>query len=104
MAVPNPTIATGLTLVALDTSRGSANNITATLTGGSSYYVAVMDFAGVPTRYSLCMTVGRRVHADSECTLLSERRDAVGHTGHRAATPRHPQHRSHRGIHAGDGR
>ncbi len=58
MAVPNPTTATGLTLVALDTSRGSANNITATLTGGSSYYVAVMDFAGVPTRYSLCMTVG----------------------------------------------
>ena len=64
MAVPNPTTATGLTLVALDTSRGSANNITAPLTGGSSYYVAVMDFAGVPMRYSLCMAVG------VVCTLI----------------------------------
>jgi len=64
MAVPNPATATGLTLVALDTARGSANNITASLVGGSSYYVAVMDFAGVPTRYSLCMAVG------VVCTLI----------------------------------
>jgi hypothetical protein len=64
LTVPKPATATGLTLVALDTSRGSANNITVSLTGGSSYYVAVMDFAGVPTRYSLCMAVG------VTCTLI----------------------------------
>jgi hypothetical protein len=65
LTVPNQSLATGLTLVALDTARGSATNVVAPLTGGSSYYVAVVDFAGIPMRYSLCMAVGASV-----CTLI----------------------------------
>lgn len=36
---------------------GSSEGLSLGLTGGLSYYVAVVDYAGVPERYSLCMAV-----------------------------------------------
>lgn len=58
LTTPNPSTGTGLTLVALDTTAGSTSNVTAILSAGASYYIAIQDFAGVPTRYSLCMARG----------------------------------------------
>jgi hypothetical protein len=58
LKVPNPANGQRLALVALDTSRGSTNDITTTLNADSSYYVAVVDFAGAPMRYSLCIARG----------------------------------------------
>ena len=58
--VPNSATSTGLTRVGVDTSPSSTGNLTLTLNSGPgpnipSYYVAIVDFAGVPTRYSLCI-------------------------------------------------
>jgi len=44
---------------------GSVEDVTVVLNGGESYYVAIVDYAGVPTRYSLCMAQGLAV-----CTLI----------------------------------
>jgi hypothetical protein len=67
LTVPNSASSTGLTLVGADTAAGSTSNITLTLNAGASYYVAVVDFAGVPTRYSLCMA---RAIALPSCTPI----------------------------------
>jgi hypothetical protein len=55
MTVPSPT--QGLTLVGRDVSRGSTNTLDLLLQPGD-YYLAVVDSAGVPTRYSLCIAIG----------------------------------------------
>jgi hypothetical protein len=55
LTVPTPT--QGLSLVGLDTLRGSASSLNLTLAPGD-YYLAVVDSAGVPTRYGLCMAIG----------------------------------------------
>ena len=55
MTVPSPT--QGLTLVGRDVSRGSTNTLDLLLQPGD-YYLAVVDSAGVPTRYSLCIAMG----------------------------------------------
>ena len=57
LTVPNSSTSTGLTVVGADTTAGSTDSVTLTLNAGpsSSYYVAIVDFAGVPTRYSLCI-------------------------------------------------
>jgi hypothetical protein len=60
LAVPSPT--QGLTLAGADIARGSASSLNLVLTPGD-YYVAVVDSAGVATRYSLCIAIG------STCTL-----------------------------------
>jgi hypothetical protein len=56
--VPNPSTGQTLSVVAFDTSAGSTSDITTLLNAGNSYYIAVVDFAGVATRYSLCMARG----------------------------------------------
>lgn len=71
MTTPNPSTGQGLNVVAFDTSKGSSSDITTTLTAGTSYYVAVVDFAGVPMRYSLCMTRGFALCALSPNAALS---------------------------------
>ena len=58
LTTPNPSIPQGLSVVAFDTSAGSNNTINTVLNAGNSYYIAVVDFAGVPTRYSLCIARG----------------------------------------------
>jgi hypothetical protein len=58
LTTPDPATGVGLNLVALDTAKGPVSDIIAALPGGASYYVAVVDFAGVPTPYSLCITRG----------------------------------------------
>lgn len=58
LTTPNPSTGQGLNVVAFDTTAGSSNDITTTLIAGNSYYIAVVDFAGVPARYSLCMARG----------------------------------------------
>jgi len=63
LTTPNPSTGQTLSLVAFDTTAGSTNDITTTLNAGSSYYIAVVDFAGVPTRYSLCIARGLSVCA-----------------------------------------
>src|SRR5229473_2818639 len=71
MTVPNAAIGTTLTLVAADTAAGSAASVTVTAPATpaqSSYYIAVVDFAGVPTRYSLCYT--QALVLGTPCTLL----------------------------------
>src|SRR2546425_123474 len=57
LTVPNSSTSTGLTVVGADTTAGSTDSVTLTLNAGpsSSYYVAIVDFAGVPARYSLCI-------------------------------------------------
>jgi hypothetical protein len=60
LTVPAPS--QGLTLAGRDVSRGSASSIDVLLAPGD-YYVAVVDSAGVATRYSLCIAIG------STCTL-----------------------------------
>lgn len=62
LTVPSPV--QGLTLAGSDVSRGSASAVNLLLNPGD-YYVAVVDSAGVPTRYSLCMAIG------TTCTLPS---------------------------------
>jgi hypothetical protein len=52
-----PTPAQGLTLAGRDVSRGSTSSLDLLLNPGD-YYVAVVDSAGVPTQYSLCITIG----------------------------------------------
>jgi hypothetical protein len=55
LTVPSPS--QGLSLAGQDVSRGSASSLDLLLTPGD-YYVAVVDSAGVPTRYSLCIAIG----------------------------------------------
>jgi hypothetical protein len=62
MTVPSPV--RGLSLAGRDLARGSANSLDLLLDPGD-YYVAVVDSAGVPTRYSLCIAIG------ATCTLPS---------------------------------
>jgi hypothetical protein len=62
LTVPSPS--QGLTLAGRDVSRGSASSLDLLLAPGD-YYVAVVDSAGVPTRYSLCIAIG------ATCTLPS---------------------------------
>ncbi|MGQ0715312.1 MAG: Ig-like domain-containing protein [Gemmatimonadaceae bacterium] len=57
-----PSLSQGLTLAAADSARGSTISINPLLVPGD-YYLAVVDSAGVPTRYSLCMALG------TSCTL-----------------------------------
>jgi hypothetical protein len=79
---------TGLSVVALDTTAGSTSNITVTLNAGTSYYIAIQDFAGVATRYSFCMARGivpscstiAAVAPISSATRASPRRRAVSRT------------------------
>ena len=52
----------GLNLAGIDTLRGSASSLNLTLWPGD-YYLAVVDSAGVPTRYGLCLAIG------SSCTV-----------------------------------
>ncbi len=47
-------VSPSLTLVAADTSTGSTVDRTVPLTPGQ-YYAVVVDFAGVPTRYAICI-------------------------------------------------
>jgi hypothetical protein len=47
----------GLSVAGQDVSHGSASSLNLLLTPGD-YYVAVVDSAGVATRYSLCMAIG----------------------------------------------
>jgi hypothetical protein len=54
LTVPSPV--QGLTLAGRDVSRGSASSLDLVLSPGD-YYVAVVDSAGVPTRYSLCIAI-----------------------------------------------
>jgi hypothetical protein len=70
LTVPNSSTSTGLTLVGADTAAGSTSNITLSLNAGGSYYVAVVDFAGVPTRYSLCMVRGAGILPPLPCTPI----------------------------------
>ena len=70
LTVPNSATPTQLTLVGADTAAGSTSNITLTLNAGASYYVAVVDFAGVPTRYSLCMMRGGSILLPPSCTPI----------------------------------
>ena len=60
LTVPSP--AQGLTLAGSDVARGSASALNLLLNPGD-YYVAVVDSAGVATRYSLCIAIG------TTCTL-----------------------------------
>ena len=53
LRVPAPT----LDSLGAATGTGSTEGLTLALPPGN-YYLAVVDFAGVPTRYSLCMRVG----------------------------------------------
>jgi hypothetical protein len=55
LTVPSPT--QGLSLAGLDTVRGSASSLNLFLSPGD-YYLAVVDSAGVATRYSLCLALG----------------------------------------------
>jgi hypothetical protein len=57
-----PNSSQGLNLAGLDTLRGSASSLNLTLFPGD-YYLAVVDSAGVPTRYGLCVAIG------SSCTV-----------------------------------
>jgi hypothetical protein len=47
----------GVAEVASSLAPGSTESLVAGLSGNSAYYLAVTDFAGVATRYSLCMRV-----------------------------------------------
>ena len=71
MTAPNPATGQPLSVVAFDTGKGSSSDITTTLNAGTSYYVAIVDFAGVPMRYSLCMARGFALCALSPSTALS---------------------------------
>ncbi len=52
-----PTASNGLDRVGLDTTTGSTSKLTMLL-APADYYLAVVDFAGVPTRYALCIVDG----------------------------------------------
>jgi hypothetical protein len=52
-----PSLSQGLSLAGRDVARGSASSLDLLLAPGD-YYVAVVDSAGVPTRYSLCIAIG----------------------------------------------
>jgi hypothetical protein len=47
-----------MTVVASSARAGSTEDIQVLLLGAGNYYVVVTDFAGVPTRYSLCFGAG----------------------------------------------
>jgi len=71
MTVPNSGTGTGLNIVAADTAAGSFADVSVTAPASpanSAYYIAVVDFAGVPTRYSLCL-LGAAV-LPGPCTLI----------------------------------
>ena len=70
LTVPNSATPTQLTLVGADTAAGSTSNITLSLNAGASYYLAVVDFAGVPTRYSLCMARQVSILLPPTCTPI----------------------------------
>jgi hypothetical protein len=70
LTVPNSATPTQLTLVGADTAAGSTSNITLSLNAGASYYVAIVDFAGVPTLYSLCMARGGSILLPPSCTPI----------------------------------
>ncbi|MDQ4079634.1 MAG: hypothetical protein M3125_02655, partial [Gemmatimonadota bacterium] len=53
--VPNPS--QGLNAAGVDTVHGSASSLNLNLPPGD-YYLAVVDSAGVPTRYGLCIAMG----------------------------------------------
>jgi hypothetical protein len=55
LTVPSP--AQGMTVAGSDLAHGSGTALNLVLAPGD-YYVAVVDSAGVPTRYSLCMAIG----------------------------------------------
>jgi hypothetical protein len=59
----------GLILEPIDSSRspGSSERLTVSLGPDNDFLIAVVDEAGVPTRYSLCVAVG------STCSFLDER-------------------------------
>lgn len=55
LTVPSPS--QGLSIAGRDVVRGSSSSLDLLLWPGD-YYVAVVDSAGVPTRYSMCMAIG----------------------------------------------
>jgi hypothetical protein len=70
LTVPNSGTGTGLTVVGADTAAGSLADVSVTAPASpanSSYYIAVVDFAGVPTRYSLCF---QRVALPGACAPI----------------------------------
>jgi len=70
MTVPNSGTGTGLNIVGADTAAGSFADVSVTAPASpanSSYYIAVIDFAGVPTRYSLCF---QRASIPGACTPI----------------------------------
>ncbi len=70
MTVPNSGTGTGLTIVGADTAALSSNDVSVTAPASpaqSAYYIAVVDFAGVPTRYSLCF---QRAAIPGACTPI----------------------------------
>lgn len=73
-AVPSPT--QGLSLAGSDLTHGSNSTLNLVLSPGD-YYVAVVDSAGVPTRYALCMAIGSTCTPPSPTTpTLSATREA----------------------------
>ncbi|MGH2608459.1 MAG: hypothetical protein ACRDHF_05160 [Tepidiformaceae bacterium] len=48
---------TGLTVLAVDSTVGPNADFSRSLTAGERYYVVVVDAAGVPTRYGLCLGI-----------------------------------------------
>ena len=68
----------GLAVAGQDVSHGSASSLNLLLTPGD-YYVAVVDSAGVATRYSLCMAIGTTcvLPAPGAPSLVATREAAV---------------------------
>ena len=70
LTVPNGT--QGLAVAGQDVSHGSASSLNLLLAPGD-YYVAVVDSAGVATRYSLCMAIGTTCALPSPARRRSSR-------------------------------
>ncbi len=72
LTVPNSGTGTTLTEVGSDVSAGSFSDVSVTAPASpaqTSYYIAVIDFAGVPTRYSLCFQ--RALIPPTACTPIA---------------------------------
>lgn len=88
LTTPNQSTGTPLSLVALDTTAGSTNDVPVLLNAGASYYIAVVDFAGSPTRYWFCMTRGFNVcPSPAPAAPISPRAGARPSAGKRSLVP-----------------
>jgi len=63
---PGDTVMTGLAFA----KAGSTIDTTVTLTAGRDYYAVVVDFAGVPTRYAICIGVSTLIPLNPACQTL----------------------------------